>query len=125
MTLLDAPALTQRALAAVDDAIRAATAPDGLLDQHIGASISLAVSLAVTSTLDEIFVSYRSCVLEERHAAKAALTSSLLAARSLPKWIFRLLSPLPLNDTLNATLRSAASEFAAKRKSMVNAITHA
>jgi len=40
MTLLDDPALAQRALAAVEDAIRTATAPDGLLHRRIGESIA-------------------------------------------------------------------------------------
>ena len=112
----------------MDDAIRAATAPDGPLDQQIGASISSAVSSAVTSPLDEIFVSYWSCVLEERHAAEAALTSSLLAARKSAEMDFQAAIATTTSDsieTLNAALRSAASEFAAKRDSMVNAITHA
>ena len=128
MTLLDAPALTQRALAAVDDAIRAATAPASLLDQRIGESITSAVSLAVTSTLDEIFVSYRSCVLEERHAAEAALTSSLHVARKSAETDFLAAIATTTSDsidTLNAALRSAAAEFAAKRDSVVNPITHA
>jgi hypothetical protein len=115
MTLLDAPALSQRALAAVDDAIRAATAPDGLLDQLIGESIASAVdpdglldqrigesiasvvSSAVTSTLDEIFVSYQTCVLEERHAAEADLTSSLHAARKSAERDFQAVT-LTCND---------------------------
>ena len=128
MTLLDAPALTQRALAAVDDAIRAATAPDGPLDQHISASISSAVSSAVSSTLDEIFVSYRSCVLDERHAAEAALTLSLLAAWKSAEMDFQAAIATTTSDSidiLNAALCSANSKFAAKRDSVVNAITHA
>jgi len=136
MMLLDAPALTQRALAgvddaglaAVDDAIRAATAPDGPLDQRIGASITLAVSSAVTSTLDKIFVSYRTCVLEERHAAEAALTSSLHVARKSAETDFLAAIATTTSDsidTLNAALHSAAAEFAVKWDSVVNAITHA
>jgi hypothetical protein len=80
MTLLDAPALSRRALAAVDNAIRAAIAPDGLLDQRIGDSIALAVSSAITTTLDKIFVSYRDCVLDERQAAEADLAASFHTA---------------------------------------------
>ncbi len=147
MMLLDAPALSQWALAAVDDAIRAATAPDGLLDQRIGESIAsvvdpdglldqrigesiaLAVSLAVTSTLDEIFVSYWTCVLEERHAAEADLiSSSLHATRKSAETDFKDAIATTTSDsidTLNATIRSAAAECAAKQDSVVNAITHA
>ena len=128
MTLLDAPALKQWALAAVDDAIRAATAPDGPLDQRIGASIASAVSSAVTSTLDEIFVSYRTCVLEERHAAEAAITSSLHVARESAETDFQAAIAATTSnsiDTLNAALCSAAAEFTAKRNSVVNTITHA
>ena len=128
MMQLDAPALTQWALAAVDDAIRAATAPASLLDQRVGESITSAVSLAVTSTLDKIFFSCRTCVLEERHAAEAALTSSLHTARKSAKTDFQAAITTTTSDsidTLNAALRSAAAEFAAKRDSVVNAITHA
>jgi len=128
MTLLDATALTQRALAAVDDAIRAATALAGLLDQCIGASIASAVSSAIPSTLDEIVVLYWTCVLEEWHAAEADLTLSLHTAQKSAKTDFQAAIATTTSDsidTLNATLRSAAAEFAVKRDSVVNAITHA
>jgi hypothetical protein len=146
MTLLNAPALTHRALAAVDDAIRTATAPDGLLDQRIGESIASAadpdglldqrigesiasaVSPSISSTLDEIFVSYRTCVLEERHAAEVDLTAFLHMARKSAKSDFQAAIATTTSDsidTLNTALRSAAAEFAAKRDSVVNAITHA
>ncbi len=125
MTLLDAPALAQRALAAVDDAIRTATAPDGLLDrrigesialavQRIGASIASAVSLAVASTMDENFVSYRTCVLDERHAAEANLHAARKSAESDFQDAIAAITSDSI-DTLNAALRSAAADFTGLR----------
>jgi hypothetical protein len=128
MMLLDAPALSQRALAAVDDAIRSATAPDGLLDQRIGDSIASAVSSAVTTTLDEIFVSYRDCVLVERQAAEADLAASFHKACTAAVTDFQTAVATTTLDsigTLNVALRSAAAEFAAKRDSVVRVIEHA
>ncbi len=143
MALLDPPVLAQRALAAVDDAIRTATAPDGLLDrrigesiasavvdpdglldQRIGASIASAVSSAVASTMDENFVSYRSCVLNERHIAEADLLVARTSAETEFRGAIANITSTSI-DKLNAALRSAAAEFAAQRDSVVNAITHA
>ena len=144
MTLLDAPALAQRALAAVDDAIRTATAtapnglldrcigesiasavdPDGLLEQRIDESIASAVLSAVASTMDENFVSYRTCILDERHAAAADLHAARKSAETEFQDAIATITPDSI-DTLNAALLSAAADFAAKRDSMVNAITHA
>jgi hypothetical protein len=142
MTLLDAPALAQRALAAVDDAIRTATAPDGLLDRRIGESIALAVDpdglleqrivesiasavlSAVASTMDENFVSYRTCVLDERHTAEADLHAARKSAKTEFQDAIATITSDSI-DTLNAALRSAAADFAAKRDSVVSAITHA
>ena len=105
-----------------------ATEPVLTEEQRAGAFIASAVSSAVPSTLDEMFVSYRTCVLEERHAAEADLTSSLHAARKSAEMDFQAAIATTTSnsiDTLNATLRSAAAEFAVKRDSVVNAITHA
>ena len=142
MTLLDAHALSQRAIAAVEDAIRTATAPDGLLDrrigksiayavdpdglldQRIGASIASAVSSAIASTMDENSVSYRTCVLDEWHAAEADIHAARKSAETdFLDSIATIMSDGI--DTLNATLRCAAAEFRAKRDSVVNPITHA
>jgi hypothetical protein len=128
MTLLDAPALSRRALAVVDNAIRAAIALDGLLDQRIRDSIASAVSWAVTTTLDEVFVSYRDCVLDKWQAAEADLATSFHTAWTSAEMDFQAVVASTISDsieTLNAALRSAAAEFAAKRDSVVNAITHA
>ncbi len=142
MTLLDAPALAQRALAAVNDVIRTATAPDGLLDRRIGKSIALAVdpdglleqrigafiasavSSAVAFTMDENFVLYRTCVLDERHADEANLHAARKSAETDFQDAIAIITSDSI-DTLNAVLRSAAADFAAKRDSVVNAITHA
>jgi len=142
MMLLDAPALAQRALAAVDDAIRTATAPDGLLDRRIGESIASAVDpdglleqcigesiasavlSAIASTMDEHLISYRTCVLDERHAAEAYLHAARKSAKTDFQDAIATITSDSI-DTLNAALRSAAAEFAAKRDSVVNAITHA
>ena len=140
MTLLDAPVLAQRALVAVEDAIRTATGPDGLLDrrisesiasavdpdglldQRIGASIASAVSSAVASTMDENFVSYRTCVLDERHLAEAVLHAARKSAETEFQEAIATITSTSI-DKLNAALRSAAAEFAAQRDSVVNAIT--
>jgi hypothetical protein len=126
----------------VDDAIRTATAPDGLLDrrigesiasavdpdglleQRIGESIASAVSLTVASTMDKNFVSYRTCVLDERHAAAADLHAARKSAETEFQDAIATITSDSI-DTLNAALRSAAADFAAKRDSVVNAITHA
>jgi hypothetical protein len=88
----------------------------------------LLVSSAVTTTLDEIFVSYRDCVLDERQAAEADLVASFHTARTSAEMDFQAVVASTISDsieTLNNALRSAAAEFAAKRDSVVNAITHA
>ncbi len=136
MTLLDAPALAQRALAAVDDAICTATTPDdlldwrigesiasavdpdGLLEQRIGESIASAVSSAVASTMDENFVSYRTCVLDERHAVEADLHTARKSAETDFQDAIATITSDSI-DTLNAALPSAAAEFAAKRDFVV------
>ncbi len=123
------------ALAAVDDAIRTATAPDGLLDrrigesiasavdpdgllQRIGESIASAISSAVASTMDENFVSYRTCVLDEQHAAEVDLHAARKSAETDFQDAIATITSDSI-DTLNAALRSAAAEFAAKRDSVV------
>ncbi len=112
----------------VDNAIRAAIAPDGLLDQRIGDSIASAVSSAVTTTLDKIFVSYRDCVLDEWQAAETDLAASFHTAWTSAETDFQAVVASTISDsikTLNAALHFAAAEFAAKWDSVVNAITHA
>jgi hypothetical protein len=124
LTLLDNPALADRARAAVNDAIRTATAPDGLLDQRIGESIASAVSSAVASTMDENFVSYQTCMLDERRAAEADPNAARLSAETYFQLAIASITSDSI-DTLNAALRTVAAEFTAKQDSVVDAITHA
>jgi hypothetical protein len=75
MTLLDASEVNWRALAAVDNAMTAAVAPDGLMDQCISKAVTSVVITAVNKiveqeihpqvqhTLDKIFISYWDCVI--------------------------------------------------------------
>ena len=72
-------------LAAVDNAVKAAVAPDGMLAERIGKEVTLAVintvdrimareiNLHVHKTLDEVFTSYQDCVLTEHHLAETEL----------------------------------------------------
>ncbi len=88
----------------------------------------MAVSSAITTTLDKIFVSHRDCVLDKRQAAEANLAASFHTARTSAETDFQAVVAFTISDsieTLNAALRSAAAEFAAKQDSVVNAITHA
>jgi hypothetical protein len=81
MTLLDESIVNRRVLAAVDDAMTAAVAPDGLMDQRISEASAVITAVdkiveqenhpRVQDTLDKIFVSYRGCVIEERKTAES------------------------------------------------------
>jgi hypothetical protein len=91
MTVLDASSVNRWVLAAVDDAMMAAVAPDSLMDQRISRAVTLAVIKAVIKiveqeihprvqdTLDVIFVSYWDCVIEKHKTAELELAASLLA----------------------------------------------
>ncbi len=85
VTLLD------RALTAVDEAITAAVAPDGMLDHCISEEVTAAVTTAVDKIvtemvtprvhdmLDDVFMSYRDCVLHERQLAEQELSEFIRA----------------------------------------------
>ncbi len=140
LTLLDASVLKRRALAAVDNPMTAAVAPNSLLDQHMGKSIASAFSSAVATivehevqpcvqtTLDKIFVSYRECVIVKRKQAEADLRMSFLAHWASATVDFQddiTNTTLASIETLNAALRSAQTQFERKRNSVVDAIMKA
>jgi hypothetical protein len=87
LTLLNASTINQWTLAAVDDAMMAAVAPGGLMDQRIREEVTLAVIMAVNKiveckihprvqgTLDKIFMSYWDCVITERKEAELELAA--------------------------------------------------
>jgi hypothetical protein len=140
LTIHDAPALNWRAHAAVDKALTAAMAPNGLLDQRIGKAVTSAVILAVDTivdckiqprvqdTLDKIFVSYWDCVIKEQKMVKAEFAASLLANWSSAEADFK----DEIHDTtsasivtLDAALSSATTAFKKKKASMVKSIKKA
>ncbi len=102
MTLLDASKVNRRALAAVDNAMMAAMAPDGLMDQCISKAVTSAVITAVNKivereiqprvqhTLDEIFVSYQDCVIDERKRRNRNLRHHSWRIGRLPRRIFKM-----------------------------------
>jgi hypothetical protein len=83
--------LSDWALTAVDEAITAAVAPDGMLAHRICDEVTAAVTTAVDKlvtetvtsrihdTLDDVFMSYRDCVLHERKLAEEGLTDFITA----------------------------------------------
>ncbi len=140
MTLLDASKVNWQALAAVDDAMTAVVAPDGLMDQRINEAVTLAVITAVDKiaeqeihpwvqhTLDKIFVSYQDCVINERKTAESELAVSLLAHRASAKVDFIdaiHATTLASIATLNNALSLAAAEFEKKQASVVESIKNA
>ncbi len=90
ITMCDSPTLNRRALAAVDDAMTAAMALDGLLYQRINEAVTAEVISTVDKiveqeihphvqdTINEIFISYRDCVIIKRTTAEAYLAMSFL-----------------------------------------------
>ncbi len=140
MTLLNASKVNGRALAAVDDAMMAAMAPDGLMDQCISKAVTSAVITAVDKiveqeiqprvqhTLDEIFVSYRDCVINEHKTAESELAASLLVHRASTKADFQdaiHATTLASIAALNNALSSATAEFEKKQASVIESIKNA
>ncbi len=140
MTLLDASIVNRRVLAAVDDAMMAAVAPDGLMDQHISKAVTLAVITAVDKivereihpwvqdTLIKIFVSYQDCVIKERKTAESELAASLLAHQASAEVDFQdaiHATTLASIATLDNALSSATAEFKKKQASVVKLIKKA
>jgi hypothetical protein len=89
--------LSDRALTAVDEAITAAVAPDGLLAHRICNEVTAAVTTAVDKlvtetvtsrihdTLDDVFTSYRDCILHERKLAEEGLLDFITAQQELAR----------------------------------------
>jgi hypothetical protein len=140
LTIVDASNLTRRSLAAVDDAIKAAVAPGGQLEQHISKEVTSAVINTVNQvmaweihppvhdTLDKVFTSYRDCILMEQHLAETDLATSFQAQRELAKTDFQEFlrdSTSATIDTLDAALCSTKQKIDCKQNSVVEAITTA
>ncbi len=148
LTLVDASNLSTRALAAVDNAVTAAVAPGGMLAEHIGNKVTMAVIATVDrimarelnprvhKVLDDVFTSYRDCVLMERQLAETEVTTYFKAQQGLARTEYTeflaastLASIAQLEGAVNAgkakldaTLRSTEQALNCKGKSMVEAI---
>jgi hypothetical protein len=140
IALCNGPALNRRALAMVDNAMTAAVAPGGLMDQRISKVVTLAVIATVDNivareiqphvedTLDKIFISYRDCVIVEQHMAENDLAESFHVQRALATTDFQDFVTHTTStsiDVLDAALCSAEKKFEPKRNSVVEAITTA
>ncbi len=109
LTLVDASTLSRWALAVVDNAVKAAVAPGGMLAECIGKEVTLAVINAVDcivareinprvhETLDNVFTSYWDCVLMERHLAETELKTYFQAQQELARGGFIPVTWIPLN----------------------------
>jgi hypothetical protein len=151
LTLVDASTLSRRALAVFDNAVKAAVAPGGMLAERIGEEIMLAVTdavdrivareinLCIHETLDNVFTSYRDCVLTERHLAEMELKTYFQAQQELARTeyqgflkdstsasITKIEATLDAGEArLDTTLRSTEWALDRKGTSVVAAITSA
>jgi hypothetical protein len=151
LTLVNASTLSRRALAAVDNAVKAAVAPGGMLAERISKEVTLAVIDAVDcivareinprvhETLNNVFTSYRGCVLTECHLAEMELKTYFQAQQELARTeyqgflnnstsasIAKIKAMLDAGEArLNATLCSTKRALNQKGTSVVAAITSA
>jgi hypothetical protein len=140
IALCDGPTLNRRALAVVDNAMMAAVAPGGLMDQHISEAVTSAdlatvdntvaqeIQHRVQDTLNNIIVSYQDCVIAERHVAEKDLAESFQAQQASATTDFQDFVTDTISasiDALDTALRSDKTKFECKRDSVVEAITTA
>ncbi len=140
LNLIDASTINQRILTVVDEAMTAAVAPGGLMDQCIHEEVTLAVITTVNKiverkihprvqgTLNKIFMPYQDCIITERKETELELAASLLTHWTSAEMVFQDV----INTTtsaniakINDTLRSAKEEFEKKRASVVESIKRA
>ncbi len=112
LTLVNASTLSRRALVAVDNAVKAAVAPGGMLAERIGKEVMSAVFDAVHcvvaweinpcvhETLDDVFTFYRDCVLIECHLAEAELKTYFQAQQESARTEYQGF----LNDSTSASI---------------------
>ncbi len=151
LTLVNASTLSRRALTAVNNAVKAAVTPGGMLAERIGKEVTSAVINAadrivareinprVHETLDDVFTSYQDCILMECHLVETELKIYFQAQQESARTEYQRF----LNDStsasiakieamldagearLDATLRSTKRALNQKGASVVVAITSA
>jgi hypothetical protein len=151
LTLVDASTLSRRALAAVNNAVKAAVAPGGMLAECFGKEVPSAVIDAINrivaqeinprvhETLDDVFTSYRDCIFTECHLAETKLKTYFQAQQesaraeyqgflnnSMSASITKIKAMLNAGEArLDATLRSTERALDQKGASVVMAVTSA
>jgi hypothetical protein len=97
LILVDVSNLSTCALVAVDNAFTAAVSPGGMLAERIGVEVMTVVIAAVNrivarelnprihKVLDDVFTSYRDCVLTERQLAEMEVTTYFKAQQGLAR----------------------------------------
>ncbi len=137
-------ALRRRALTSVDTAMTAAVAPGCIMEQLISDEVKLAVCTAVDNivdrnvrphvqdAVDDIFVSYKDCVLTDRSEAEFALTAHWSSAEirlqqgteTTVHDFHQIIGTTTLANIakIDDAVRTANAAFKAKRASIVDSI---
>jgi hypothetical protein len=137
-------AIKSQALTSVDTAMTAAVAPGGIMEERINDEVKSSVSTAVSNivdrdvrprvqdAVDDIFVSYKDCVLTERtdeelaHTAHRTSTETRLQ-QGAEKTVHEFQHIIDDTTTANIAkiddaIRTATAVFEAKRASIVDSI---